>query len=110
MLGMHIDIGIADVVTASAVTNHEQENIAGGAVHKAMSIPVSRRKARSHSPQQDLLPGIRFQDDLALEDIDEFILPRVCVAMRRLAARHDPGQIYAEVCKAGVLAEPAVEA
>src|SRR3954469_9314363 len=62
-----------------------------------MRILASRRIAGAHAGTQRLFSGIGYEHHLALQHVDEFVLERMPVAHRRLAARSEGDQVDAEV-------------
>ena len=73
-----------------------------------MGVAGACRKADAEAGAQRLDASVGLQFDLALHDIDEFVLSRMGVAAGGLTARNDPGQVDAEICQAGVIAEAAI--
>ena len=71
---MHIDIRIAHFVAGSAVADDKKKSVLGGSVDEPMSIVPAGRKACAHARTQHLYTGVGFEFDLALQDVDEFVL------------------------------------
>ena len=62
-------------------------------------------KARDHAGPKRCLAVVGEQVRFALENINEFILPRVPVMQRRSGARRQTGQIGSEIAQAEEVAE-----
>jgi len=75
------------------------------AIDEVVRVAPSRRVAGAMSRPQHLLAGVGHEDHLAFEHPDEFVLERMPVAQRRLAAGREFDQVHAETGEAQFVAE-----
>src|SRR5207249_9740532 len=93
-----------------AVPDLEVERRTVGAVHEVMAVGDARRETRGHPRAERLLARVGDQRDLPVEDVDELVLARVPVPLRRPGARAEAPQVDAEVREPDRVAERALGA
>jgi hypothetical protein len=106
----HVDVGIAHFIAGGAVANDEQNNVPGGPVDEPMGVVGAGREAGAKAGAQHFHPGVGFQFDLALQNIDELVLARVRVARGRLSPWSDSREIHAEIGEFRVISETPIPA
>src|SRR5262245_56520655 len=74
-----------------------------------MTRPRPGREPAPHDRPNGLPTRVRHEHELALYHVDEFILLRLRVAGRRLAAGQDPNEVDAVVLEPCMVAQASVE-
>ena len=78
-----------------AVADLEQQGVAAASVDDLMAVRPAGRESRRHAGGQQLLAAVRDEHDLALDDVDELVLPAVPVPLRGGEAGRQPHEIDA---------------
>jgi hypothetical protein len=102
-------VGIAHLVTVTAVSDFQIESFLIGPVDEVVRSAAGR-KSKAHAWVQVLLAVLGHENEISLEHVQEFILPAVAVKERRGAARRQCRQIHPEIAKAEGVAERALDA
>src|SRR4051794_4983643 len=87
---------IAPFVAGAAVADLEIHDRGAGSIHQLMRDAL-RWKSGAHSRGELQLPRVRDQRRLALQDVDELILPAMAVKQGRFPAGMEGGQIDTKI-------------
>ena len=96
--GLEIINRISALISGASVSNLQINHIPVGTVYQLMSSAL-RREARAHAWRQDYLFELGNEGGIALQNVNELVLPAVSVEKRQLAARGQAGEVYAEVLR-----------
>ena len=104
-LQLQVDVRISDFVAWRAVSHDQKGCIIVGRIQEVMTIASACRECDAGAWPDRLASRIGDEDEFTLDDVDEFILFRVGVPSRRLAARLDTYEVDAVVFEPTVIAE-----
>jgi len=107
-LQLQVDVRIGEFVAWRAVSHDQKGGIVVGRIQKVVTIASARRECDAGARSDRLASRIGDEDEFTLDDVNEFILFRVGVPGRRLAAWLDTHEVDAEVFEATVIAETPV--
>src|SRR5262245_39063902 len=82
----HVDIAVLGLLILPAGADFKIERGATALIDEMMPVRLARWKARSHPRRKGLPPGVSDERHLPLQDIDELILVRVPMPLRRPGA------------------------
>ena len=103
-LQLQVDVRISDVVARRAVSHDQKGCIVFGRIQEVMTIASACRECDAGAWPDRLASRIGDEDEFTLDDVNEFILFRVGVPSRRLAARLDTYEVDAVVFEPTVIA------
>ena len=85
-LQLQVDVRIGNVVAWCAVSHDQKGGIVVGRIQEVVTIASARRECDAGARPDRLASRIGDEDEFTLDDVNEFILFRVGVPGRRLAA------------------------
>src|SRR5262249_3554968 len=98
---------VAIILVGPARPHLEQESVPVGTILQVVPVRDSGLEAGAVAGVQSLLTAVRYQHDLALQNIHELILGAVPVPLTRPGTRWQPQVVHAEIRELGGIAEPA---
>ena len=107
---LEIVVGIVGGIGLFAIADFEVACRRAAAIDEVMRIRLAGRIARAIAGAKRLLAGVGDERQLAFQHIDKFVLERVPVPQRRLAACRQRHEIDAESRQAARVAETALHA
>ena len=105
---LQVDVRISDFVAWRAVSHDQKGRIIVGRIQEVMTIASACRECDAGAWPDRLASRIGDEDEFTLDDLNKFILFRVGVPSRRLAARFDTYEVDAVVLEPTVIAETPV--
>jgi hypothetical protein len=107
-LQLQVDVRISDFVAWRTVSHDQKGGIVVGRIYEVVTIASARRECDAGAGPDRLASRIGDEDEFTLDGVNEFILFRVGVPSRRLAARLDTYEVDAVVFEPAVIAETPV--
>jgi hypothetical protein len=105
---LQIDVRISDFVALRAVSHDQKGCIIVGRIQEVMTVASACRECDAGALPDHLASRIGDEDEFTLDDVNEFILFRVGVPSRRLAARLNAYEVDAVVFEPTVIAKTPV--
>ena len=103
-LQLQVDVRVSSFVAWGAVSYDEKGGIVVGRIQEVVTIASARRECDAGARPDRLAPCIGDEDEFTFDDVNEFILFRVGVPGRRLAAWLDTYEVDAVVFEPTVIA------
>src|ERR1051325_4428710 len=107
-LQLQVDVRVSDFVVWRAVAHDQKGRIIVGLIQEVMTIASACRECDAGAWPDRLPSRIGDKDEFTFDDVNEFVLFRVGVPSRRLAARLDTNEVDAVVLEPTVIAKPPV--
>ena len=102
-LQLQIDVWIRDFVTGRPVSHDQKRSILVGDIQEVVPVSSTCRECDTSARPDILAPSIGDEDEFTFDDEDEFILARVGVPGRRLAAGLNTYEVHSEVFEPAVI-------
>src|SRR3954470_23636644 len=109
-LQFQIYVWISDFIAWRAVSHDKKCGIVVGHIQEVVTVSSTRRECDASARRDCLAPRIGDEDEFAFNDVNEFILFRVGVPGRRLAAGLDTYKVHDIVFDPAVISQTTIPA
>src|SRR5689334_23416246 len=100
-----IDVRIRHLIACRPVADHEEDGIFLREIQEMMAIACSSWKADAGARPNGFAAGVGHKHELALDHVNELVLPGMRVSRRRLTSGQNPNKIDAVILEPCMIAE-----